>query len=282
MKSSVKKILAIVLTGIIVFALASCSVTEKVQEYFVEETTVTEPYTNKSEKPDNVSEIVAYFNSISADLKKSEPYNITMSRDFSAGDFESENKHLKAAFPTVAKFIINNSDFLDKGLNGKEELENGTISNIVHVYPTEGSMDSSNVLLKHVKLATCSQTSDNYVITIDFKDDASPLEAGGLGEVFNVNDKDAILEELKGASDLLTIKDYDVEYNGGKIVCTVDRGTDRIVSATYSRAIKVTADVTGQGEFASIKNEKVTFNLYENENYTIDWVNPESTTVAEK
>ena len=282
MKSSIKKILAVILTGIIVFSLASCSVTEKIQEYFVEETTVTEPYTNKSEKPDTQAEVIEYLNAISADLKKSNPYNITMSRDFSANDFESENKHLKAAFPTVAKFLIDNSSFIEKGLNGKEALDAGTISNIAHVYPTEGSMESSNVLLKQVKLATCSQTADNYIITIDFKDDAKPLEAGGLGEVFNVNDKDAILEELKGASDLLTVKDYDIEYNGGQIVCTVERGTDRIVSARYSRVIKITADVTGQGEFASIKNEKVTFNVTENENYTIEWDAPVETTVAEK
>ncbi|MBQ7957134.1 MAG: hypothetical protein IJ279_03765 [Clostridia bacterium] len=282
MKSSIKKVLAIVLTGIVVVSLASCSVTDKVQEYFKEETTVTEPYTNKSEKPDTQAEVVKYFNAISADLKKSNPYNITMSRDFSANDFESQNEHLKAAFPTVANFLIDNSSFIEKGLNGKEAIDAGTISNIAHVYPIEGSMESSNVLLKQVKLATCSQTADNFVLTIDFKDDAAPLEAGGLGEVFNINDKDAILEELKGASDLITVKDYDVEYNGGRIVCTVERETDRIVSATYSRIIKITADITGQGEFSSVKNEKVTFNITENENYTIEWDAPVETTVAEK
>ena len=178
--------------------------------------------------------------------------------------------------------IIKNSEFIDKGLNGKEELEAGNISNIAHIYPMEGSMDSSNVLLKQVKLATCSQTADNFVITIDFKDDASPLEAGGLGDVFNVNDKEAILEELKGASNLLTVKDYAVEYNGGRIVCTIDRANDQIVSATYSRNIKITADVTGQGEFASIKNEQVIFTITENENYTIEWEAPADTTKAEK
>lgn len=271
MKNSVKKILAVVLTGIIVFALASCSVTEKVQEYFVEETSTTVPYTNKTEKPANVKEIVDYFNTVSAEMKKAEPYNVTLGRDFSAGDFESENKHLKAAFPTIESFIIDNTEFFERGLEGTP----------VEVYPIEGSSVPSIVSLKQVKLATCSQTDDYFVITIDFKDDASPLEAGGLGNVYNINDKDAILEELSKASDLLTVSDYDVEYNGGRIVCTVERGTDRIVSATYSRVIKVTADVTGNGKFDSIENEKVTFNLTENENYTINWENPEQPTVAE-
>lgn len=282
MKNSIKKILAILLTAIIVVSLASCSVTEKIQDYFVEETTVTEPYTNKSAKPVNQSEIVEYFNTISADLKKSNPYNITMGRDFSANDIECENEHIKAAFSTVAKFLIDNSSFISKGMNGKEEVEAGNISNIVNVYPIEGSANASKVLLKQVKLATCSQTSDNFVITIDLKDDATPLEAEGLGEVFNINDKEAILKELKGASNLISVEDYDIEYNGGRIVCTVDRGTDRIVSATYSRVIKVTAEITGQGNFAEIKKETVTFNITENENYTIEWDAPVETTVAEK
>lgn len=266
MKSSIKKILAVVLTGIIVFTLASCSVTEKIQSYFVEETTVTVPYTNKSEKPSNTKDIVDYFNTISADLKKAEPFNVTLGRDFSANDFESENEHLKAAFPTVADFIIDHAgdEFIDRGLEGTP----------VEVYPLEGSSVSSIVDFKQVKLATCSQTNDNFVITINFKDDATPLEADGLSKVFNTNDKEAILKEIAKANDLLTVNDYDVEYNGGRIVCTVERGTDRIVSASYSRIIKVTADVTGQGEFADIKNEKVTFNLTENENYTVNWTEP--------
>lgn len=266
MKSSIKKFIAVVLTGIIVFSLASCSATEKIQEFFVEETSTTVPYTNKSEKPSNTKEIVDYFNRISADLKKAEPFNVTLSRDFSAKDFESQNEYLKAAFPTVADFIIEyaKDEFVDRSLAGTP----------VEVYPLEASSVSSIVDFKQVELATCSQTDDNFIITIDFKDDATPLEADGLSKVFNVNDKEAILEEIAKAGNLITVSDYDVEYNGGRIVCTVDRGSDNIISASYSRVIKVTADVTGQGEFADVKNEKVTFNLTENENYTVNWEKP--------
>ncbi len=274
MKSSVKKILAVILTGAIVFSLASCSLSEKVQEYFVEETSTTVPYTNKSDKPVNTKEIVDYFNSVSADLKTAEPFNVVLSRSFDANDFESENKHIKAAFPTVADFIIKyaGSEFFERDLTGTP----------VEVYPLEASSVSSIVDFKQVKLATCSQTDDYFVITMDFKDDATPLEADGLSKVFNVNDKEAVLKEIANASDLLTVNDYDVEYNGGRIVCKIERKTDNIVSATYSRVIKVTADITGQGKFASVANEKVTFNLTENENYTVNWINPEKVTVAEK
>lgn len=266
MKSSIKKIIAVIVTGIIVFTLASCSVTEKIQGYFVEETSTTVPYTNKSEKPSNTKEVVDYFNRVSADLKKAEPFNVTLSRDFSANDFESENEHLKAAFPTVADFVIKyaGDEFVDRSLEGTP----------VEVYPLEGSSVASIVDFKQVKLATCSQTDDYFVITMDFKDDATPLEADGLSKVFNTNDKEAILKEIAKASDLITVSDYDVEYNGGRIVCTVERGTDNIVSASYSRVIKVTADVTGQGELAGVKNEKVVFNLTENENYTVNWDKP--------
>lgn len=274
MKSSVKKILAVILTGAIVFALASCSITDKVQEFFVEETSTTVPYTNKSEKPANTKEIVDYFNRVSADLKKAEPYNVTLGRDFSANDFESENETLKAAFPTVADFIIKYADgnLFERELTGTP----------IEVYPLEASSVSSIVDFRQVKLATCSQTDDYFVITMDFKDDATPLEADGLSKVFNTNDKEAILEEIAKASDLMKVNDYEVEYNGGRIVCKVERGTDNIVSATYSRVIKVTADITGQGKFESVGNEKVTFNLTENENYTVNWTNPEEATVAEE
>ncbi len=266
MKNTIKKILAVILTGIIVFTLASCSISDKVQEFFVEETTVTVPYTNKSEKPSNTKEIVDYFNRVSAELKKDDPFNVTLSRDFSTNSFESENEHLKAAFPTVANFVIKyaGDKFVDRNLEGTP----------VEVYPLEGSSVASIVDFKQVKLATCSQTDDYFVITIDFKDDATPLEADGLSKVFNTNDKEAILSEIAKANNLLTVNDYDVEYNGGRIVCRVERGTDRIISASYSRVIKVTADVTGQGEFAGVKNEKVTFNLNENENYTVNWTEP--------
>lgn len=271
MKNTVKKLLAVILAGIMVVSLASCSVGDKIRDYFNEETTVTEPQTNKSEKPDDQVKTIEYFNTVSSNLKKSNPYNIILNRGFEAKDFESQNATLKAMFPTVSKFFINNSTFIDKEINGRTALEEGKISNIVHVYPMEASMQASNVLLKQVKLATTAQTTDYYIITIDFTDDATPFEAGGLGEVFNVNDKAAILEELKGASDMFVIKDYTAEYNGGKIVCTVDRTTDQIISTTYTRVIKITAEITGQGEFADIKNETVTFNLTENEHYEIEW-----------
>ncbi len=131
MKSTIKKILAVVLTGIIVITLASCSVTDKIQEIFVEETTVTVPYTNKSEKPSNTKEVVDYFNRVSAELKKDEPYNVTLGRDFSTNSFESENEYLKAAFPTVSNFIIKyaSDKFVDRNLEGTP----------VEVYPLEGS-----------------------------------------------------------------------------------------------------------------------------------------------
>lgn len=272
MKSSVKKFLALALTGIIIFALASCSVTDKVQSYFVEETSTTVPYTNKTVKPDNVKEIVNYFNTVSAEFKKAEPFDVSLDRSFSAGDFESENSYLKAAFPTIKSFILDNTDFFEKKLNGSP----------VEVYPIEGSSVSSIVSMKQVKLATCSQTDDYMIITIDFNNDASPLEAGGLGNVYNTNDKASILEELKQAADLLEVDDYDVEYNSGRIVCKVERKTDRIVSATYSRVIHVTATVTGNDKFESVKDEEISFNVTENENYTVTWENPEDATVAEE
>ncbi len=266
MKSSVKKILAVILTGAIVFTLASCSLTDKVQDYFIEETSTTVPYTSKSKKPDNTQEIVKYFNEIAAELKKAEPYNVVLERSFEAKDFESENSHLKAAFKTVAKFIIDNTseEFFERKVEGTP----------AEVFPIEGSQVASIVNFKQVKLATCVQNDDYYIITIEFKDDATPLEADGLSMVFNTNDKEAILKEMSSASDLLEVHDYDVEYNGGKIVCKVARKDDSIVSASYSRNIKVTADITGQGEFSAVENEKVTFNLYENENYTVNWEKP--------
>lgn len=277
MKSSIKKILAIVLTGIIVFTLASCSLTEKVQQIFIEETTVTEPYTNKTEKPETINEIVKYFNDISKTLKSTKNiYNVTLGRDFSANDFECENSHLKAALPTVVGFMIDHAEgeFYERGLDGREAVKNGKISNVVEIYPIELSGASSIVDYRQVKLASCSQTDDHLIITIDFKDDATPLEADGLSKVFNKNDKEAILKEIKDAEYLVSLNDYDVEYNGGRIVCKVERKTDRIIEATYSRTIKVTADVTGNGKFESVGNQTVVFNLHENENYHIDWVNP--------
>ncbi len=266
MKSSIKKILAVILTGAIVFTLASCSLTDKVQEYFIEETSTTVPYTSKSDKPDNTQEIVKYFNDVSASLKKANPYNVVLERGFEAKDFESENSHIKATFKTVADFIINNAsdEFFERGLEGTP----------VEVYPIEGSQVASIVNFKQVKLATCVQNDDYYIITIEFKDDATPLEADGLSMVFNTNDKESILKEMSSASDLLKVNDYDVEYNGGRIVCKVARKDDSIVSASYSRNIKVTADIEGQGKFDAVKNEKVTFNLIENENYTVNWEKP--------
>ncbi len=279
MKSSVKKILAVILTGVIVFTLASCSLTDKVQEIFVEETSTTEPYDNKTEKPKTINEIVKYFNDVSKTLKDTKNiYNVTMSRDFSAHDFECENSNLKAALPTVVDFIIGHAggEFYERGLDGRECVENGKIGNVVEIYPIELSGASSVVDFRQVKLASCSQTDDHFIITIEFKDDATPLEADGLSKVFNKNDKEAILEELKDANDLLAVSDYDVEYNGGSIVCKVERKTDRIVEASYSRTIKVTADVTGKGNFESVGDQTVVFNLNENENYHVDWVNPET------
>lgn len=274
MKNSIKKILAVVLAGCIVFALASCSITDKVQSYFVEETSTTVPYTNKSEKPNNTKEIVEYFNRVSAELKKAEPHNVKLERSFKANDFESENKYLKASFKTVADFIIDNAsdEFFERGLEGTP----------VEVYPLEGSNVASIVDFKQVKLATIAQNDDNIILTIDFKDDETPLEADGLSRVFNTNDKATILEEMSSASDLLKVNDYDVEYNGGRIVCTIARGTDNILSAEYTRSIKVTADITGQGKFESVKNEEVVFNLNETEKYTVNWENPEETTVEKK
>ncbi len=284
MKSSIKKIFAVVVAGVLVFALASCSVTEKVQSYFIEETSTTVPYTNKSEKPTNTKEIVEYFNKVSAQFKKSDPFQVKLRKDLETAKFndnsdhiETENKYLKSAFKTISAFIIDNA--YDGFYNDDEQEIKGTP---VEIYPLEGSNVPSIVDFKQVKLATCSQKEDTTIITIEFKDDSSPLEPDGLSKVFNVTDKAAMLEEMSSVSDLLEVNDYSVAYNGGKIVCTVDRKTDNILSATYSRAIRVTADITGKGNLESLGNDTVVFELNLKEIYEVDWVDPDSTTIAEE
>lgn len=260
MKKRIYKLMSAVLALSLIFSLAACSASTT-------ETTVatTEPpIISKTPQPATISAAIAYFNTVMNAVKTGKPaVKPDVSKNIS--NIECENASLKAAIPTIKKYMLNTD--ADSAAYGDD---------LTNIFPIKGQTWSSNLTANDVKYATCLEAAKTYEINIRFKDekDAAPLSSS-LGKAFDLVDKAAILKEFEKAKAYITVDKLDLVFTGCYILCSVDRATDQVLSVTYKLFADAASSVTGTGTLQGMGTVPLSLRYESTITYTLDWTKPE-------
>lgn len=257
----VVKILSLVFALTLIFSLAACSGADTET---TEETTTEPPIVSKTPQPTTGAEALAYFNRVMDAVKTGKPaVSVSVSKDIK--NVETDNDKLKAAIPTVKKYMLNTKA---DGVSYGDDLTD--------IFPVKGQDWVSRLTLADVRYATCLEAKETYEISVHFRDEAeaAPLSSS-LGKAFDLVEKSTILEEFKKAEGYLRVDDFDLTYTGCYIVCSVDRATDEVRSVTYYLYADASTTVVGAGELKDIGDVPLSLRYESKITYTLDWTVPE-------
>lgn len=261
MKKRIHKLLAVIFALSLVCSLAACSGTEEETTIV---TTTEPPVISKTPQPMTSVESIAYFNRVMDAVKTDKPaVEVKVSKN--VNDIECENKKLKAAIPTIKKYMLNTkADGADLG------------DDLTDIFPVKGQSWSSKLDVNDVRYANCLETLKTYEITIRLKDekDAAPL-TGAHGKAFDFVDKAEILKEFEKAVDYVKVDSLDLTFTGSFIKCTVDRATDQVLSVTYYLNVNADSVVTGTGSFEDVGSVPLGMRYDSTITYDLRWTEDE-------
>ncbi len=298
MKPYFIKFSAVILTLVLCLCLASCSLSGSGEEE------TTEPVSESmTPVPTDAQSAIEYFNTLMTKLS-TEKYAVKYSVDYRPRGFECEgNKTLAATLPTVVKLMSFGEDlggefeygdlsFAEKVLpvkNSPEPLQL-TLDDIAHdeegdllisVNPDQFAAlkeeESKAAENEEYTMEDVNTDPDTRIVTITLRDEKNPADGGFFSKIYDLPDRQNILNEFAKCSDYLKIADeYDADYTGCTIRMEIDRLTDRVVKLEFGRNIIVTATVTGAGTLESVGEQVITFTVNGNDTYEFDWNKPEN------
>lgn len=260
MKKKIFKLLSLVLALTLIFSLAACSGTSSDTT-----TTTTEPpVISKTPQPNTSAAAIAYFNTVMDAVKAGKPA-VSPSISKNVNDIVCENASLKAAIPTLKKYMLNTD--ADNAKYGDD---------LTNIFPVKGQNWGSKLTANDVKYANCLEAVKTYEITIRFKDATEPNPlTSSLGKAFDLTDKASILKEFEKAAGYITVDKLDLVYTGCYILCSVDRATDQVISVTYITNVNAVSTVTGVGTLKDMGTVPLSLRYDSNAKYTLDWTKPE-------
>lgn len=235
MKKRIYKLLAVIFALSLVFSLAACNGSD---EETTVVTTTEPPVISKTPQPMTSVEALAYFNLVMDAVKTDKPA-VAVKVSKNVNDIECENEKIKAAIPTIKKYMLNTK--ADGAVFGDD---------LTDIFPVKGQSWSSKLAVGDIRYASCLEALKTYEITIRLKDekDATPL-TGSHGKAFDFVAKDEILKEFEKAVDYVKVDSLDLTFTGSFIKCSVDRATDQVLSVTYYLNVNADSVVTGTGSF---------------------------------
>lgn len=254
MNKKIIRALALVLIAAMTFSLCSCGSYEE------------EVIKRASAIPQTKAEIFDYFCKA---MKMVEEKNPAVSYKLSqkAKSADSENSSIKAAFPTIAKLMTGSI---------KESTEYG--EDCSKLFP-QNTLDLKNIKSANI-VDIDDATSRSYTIELTIWEESNPTQENSIfGKIYKITPKDEILNELKKASDYMTIDDYDAQYQVGKIIAVVSKETDRLSELKLEREIRVETEVTGQNTLAEMGTVPLAFTYSSTANYSVNWDDPNTAEV---
>lgn len=257
MKKTIKKLVAAVFALSLVFSLAACNGSN---EETTEVTTTEPPVISKTEQPRTSTEAIAYFNLVMDAVKAGKPaVEVKVSKNIH--DIESDNAKLKAAIPTIKKYMLNTK------ADGAEFGDD-----LTDIFPVKGQSWGSKLTVNDVRYANCLEALKTYEITIRLADekDALPLTSAH-GKAFDLTDKAAILTEFEKAADYIKVDSLDLTYTGSFIKCSVDRATDEVLSVTYYLNANAVSNVTGTGTLEGMGTVPLNLRYDSTITYNLTW-----------
>lgn len=90
-------------------------------------------------------------------------------------------------------------------------------------------------------------------------------------KAFSVRDKSVVLDEMKKASDYISVDDYNIAFDGCTITLTFNAVTDNILTAEYDRNMDITTEVTGVGSLEHLGTQNLSFKCTDRVNYHFGW-----------
>jgi hypothetical protein len=259
MKKKIFKVLALAFALSLVFLLAACSGTGSTA------TTVTTlpPVISKTAQPTTVMAALDYFNRVMDAVKTGKPaVSPKVSKDIS--NVVCDNASLKAAIPTLKKYMLNTS--ADSAKYGAD---------LTNIFPVKGQDWGSRLTAADVRYANCLEAQTTYEITIRFNDATEPAPlSSSLGKAFDLTTKDAVLKEFSKAASYITVDSLNLDYTGCYILCSVDRATDQVLTVTYIMNVNATSTVTGTGSLKAMGTVPLSLTYSSTVTYTLDWTKP--------
>lgn len=256
-KKKTSKLSAAVLALSLVFSLAACNGNDDETTVV---TTTEPPVISKTEQPMTSMEAVAYFNTVMDKVKTDKPaVEVKVSKNIR--DIETENAELKAAIPTIKKYMLNTK---------ADNAELG--DDLTDIFPIKGQSWASKLTVNDVRYANCLEALKTYEITIRLADekDASPLTSSH-GKAYDIVDKAEILKEFEKAADYLKVDSLDLTYTGSFIKCSVDRATDEVLSVTYYLNVNAVSTVTGTGTLKDMGTVPLNLRYDSTITYNVKW-----------
>ncbi len=280
MKRIITMLTAILLVAALLFSFASCGSSDNEDEEIEVFTTEEAVYTESRVPVGNTSdEVLNYFNAIVNGIKEQKPaisykyekkvpddsLKITKTGEEATEETDESLESLNKAAKGVKDMIL--TDIKEK--NGSVAMGDDN-SEILFV---KGESWTSKLTIEDIDYAEIKEVGDNYYITIALNDTSSNDDTASFRKIFDLRDKDAILnsDEFKKTESYLKFNDYDVEYTGCKITATVNRLTEEITNLNYYKAANVTAYMTGAGTYEEYGDISVMFMLEDKSNFDIKW-----------
>jgi hypothetical protein len=262
MKKRFLKLFAAVLAISMVFSLAACGGTAEETSAV---TTTEPPVISKTPQPQSVAEVLNYFNTVMDSVKTDKPA-VAPKVSKNVGSIETENAKLKAAIPTIKKYMLNTK--ADGAALGDD---------LTNIFPVKGQAWSSKLSVNDVRYASCLEALKTYEITIRFKDETDPLPlTSSIGKAFDITEKASILKEFEKAADYIKVDSLSLVYTGCYIRCTVDRATDQVLSVTYILNVNADSSVTGTGSLDDMGTVPLKMRYDSTVSYELTWTEPEA------
>lgn len=262
MNRSILKLVALLSALVLVFSLAACGSLQT-----EEEVTTEPPIISKTEMPAASAEVLAYFNRLINDAKKSNP-EFTMSKEPKVSDVETNNQSLEKLVPTLKQLMLTKTGISSE--DGK---------NLSEVLPVSGQEWASRLTSSDIRYAQCVEEEDLYKIMIFFHEEAEPAPlTSSHGKAFDMEDRAAIEAEFQKAGAYMQLGDYSVRFAGSTIACEINRENDEIQKIVYNKRMELDAQATGAGKLASAGQIRFRCILEIRTEFNLTWEHPEDTT----
>lgn len=246
---------ALILAVVMMFLFCSCGID-----------TEEEVVKRASAIPQSKEEIFNYFDKAMKAVHENDPA-VSYSLSQKARSPECENSDIKTIFPTIAEMMTGG-----KG----DSTEYG--EDCSAIFP-ENKLELNDIRSANI-IDIDDPTSRSYTIVFTIWDESNPTQDDStFGKLYKLTPKEEILEELKKGASLISVKDYEYEYQIGKITAVISKETDRLSELNLEREVIVNTEVTGEGTLAQIGTVPLSFRYSSTANYSVDWDNPETAEV---
>ncbi len=256
-----------------VLSLCAC----EIKPLFETETTTEKVIVTKTAITGERNAALGYFNKVVNALKEEKP-NASGTIERKASKFDCADELLKANISSLADKALGKVKMGYSRDNAEQDFnEFMSIKGESWVSKLEVT-DVQNILW-------IDQDKETYRIVILLGNEENPVKENGIyGKIYEIADKEAIMDEFEKSKEYFELEDYSTLYHDGKIVCNIDKETDRVKSISYKKFVTVTAEGKGVNNLASIGEQTITFELAEEYEYGFDYsyLNPEAETTAKK